>query len=330
MKHPNKKRKSKDEVIIREHFKEGGLFKSIRRGVTNIVKKASSAFNSIGDAIKAIDLEKEIKKPLRFVNNFFEDAKKFTQKIEGEIKNKSDVVRKELEKSVKKLEEIVEKDLKKGFKHTKGIADVIKEFDKMIKFTKSVGPRVENVFFGVGNVFYGIGLTLEGIGKGIGLGFLEIGELLTYLGEFLFTYLICIVKFTTNLWSCFFYYIVELFIQIIYLPIRIMLFLGYAMGLDLYARERQVFEGLYDLSYMAYSLTGYHFMFWPKHIRERCFVCVRLKTDAVAGKASDVDKAFNEKLPEFMQRGIGTIQKGQRHFKEVGAMPSSRPATRVK
>ena len=108
------------------------------------------------------------------------------------------------------------------------------------------------------------------------------------------------------------------------------MFLGYAMGLDLYARERQVFEGLYDLSYMAYSLTGYHFMFWPKHIRERCFVCVRLKTDAVAGKASDVDKAFNEKLPEFMQRGIGTIQKGQRHFKEVGAKPYSKPANRVK
>lgn len=330
MKHPNKKRKSKNELIIREHFKEGGLFKKIRRGVTNIVNKAASAFNSIGDAVKAIDIEKEIKKPLRFVNNFFDDAKKFTQKIERELKNKADDVRKKLDKSVKKIEELVKKDLKKGFDPTKGIDEVIKEFDKMIKFTKSVGPRVENVFFGIGNVFYGIGLTIEGIGKGIGLGFLEIGELLTYLGEFLFTYLICIVKFTTNLWSCFFYYIVELFFQLIYLPIRIILFLGYTMGIDMYARERQVFEGLYDLSYMAYSLTGYHFMFWPKHIRERCFVCVRLKTDAVAKKASDVDQAFNEKLPEFMQRGIGTIQKGQRHFQEVGAMPSSRRATRVK
>ena len=101
MKHPNKKRKSKNEIIIREPFKEG-IFKAIRRAATSIVQKASAAFNSIGDAVKAIDVEKEIKKPLRFVNNFFDDAKKFTQKIEGELKDKADDVRKKLNKSVKK------------------------------------------------------------------------------------------------------------------------------------------------------------------------------------------------------------------------------------
>lgn len=330
MKHHYKKNTINEEVIIKENFQEGIKFKKIGRAIRNVVKKATAAFNSIGDAVKAINIEKEIKKPMRFVNTFFDDAKKVTQKVEKDLKDKSDKVRKELDKSVKQIENVVKKDLKKGFDPTKGIEEVIKEFDKMIKFTKTVGPRVENVFFGIGNVFYGIGLTLEGIGKGIGLGFLEIGELLTYLGEFLFTYLICAVKFTTNLWSCFFYYIIELLLQIIYLPIRIILFLGYSMGIDLYARERQVFEGLTDLSYMFYSVTGYHFMFWPKNIRERCFVCVRLKTDAVSEKANDVDKVFNEKLPEFMQRGIGTIEKAQRHFQEVGAMPSSRSAKRVK
>ena len=104
--------------------------------------------------------------------------------------------------------------------------------------------------------------------------------------------------------------------QILYLPIRILLWCSKQIfGVDLYGRERQGFEGLYDMSYLMYKYTGYHFMYWPKPIRERCFVCVRLKTSAVEWKANQVDKAFTKGLPKEMKKGESSIMQAVEYIK---------------
>lgn len=81
-------------------------------------------------------------------------------------------------------------------------------------------------------------------------------------------------------------------------------------GQDLYDREKQAFDGLYDMSYLMYKYTGYHFMYWPKPIRERCFVCVRLKTSTVSRKAKEVDEKFSKDIPGYIKKGEYTINRG--------------------
>ena len=102
-----------------------------------------------------------------------------------------------------------------------------------------------------------------------------------------------------------------MFLQILYLPVRIMLWCSkHIFGMDLYQREKQAFDGLYDMSYLMYKYTGYHFMYWPKPIRERCFVCVRLKTSTVSRKAKQVDAKFSKDIPGYINKGQTTINRG--------------------
>jgi hypothetical protein len=295
------------DPLLRENFKEG-IFKAIRRAISKAVK----GFASLGDAMKGVNLNKVIVDPVKNeFNSAFNDVTNVFNDIGDDINDMANKTKKSFVKSVNVLRDTIKRSILKTFDPTAGIKDVIKEFNKMVKFFKTVPRRVNNVFDGVGGIFYGIGEIIEGIGKSIGLGFYEIGLLFAYIGEFITTYLECIVKMLVNLWSCFFYYIVEMFLQILYLPVRIMLWVSkHIFGQDLYDREKQAFDGLYDMSYLMYKYTGYHFMYWPKPIRERCFVCVRLKTSTVSRKAKEVDEKFSKDIPGYIKKGEYTINRG--------------------
>lgn len=295
------------DPILREHFKEG-IFKAIGSAINKAVK----GFASLGDALKGVDLNKLVVRPVeKGLNSAFDPVEDAIDDVGDAVKDMADKTKQSFVKSVNVLRDTIKKSILKTFDPTKGINDVISEFNKMVKFFNTVPRRVNNVFDGIGGIFYGIGVTIEGIGKSIGLGFYEIGLLFAYIGEFITTYLECIVKMLINLWSCFFYYIVEMFLQILYLPVRIMLWCSkHIFGIDLYQREKQAFDGLYDMSYLMYKYTGYHFMYWPKPIRERCFVCVRLKTSTVSRKAKQVDAKFSKDIPGYIKKGQTTINRG--------------------
>lgn len=291
--------------FTREGFKEG-LWKKIKKG-----------FKSAGDFFSGVDWNKAINNPVA------DRFKKFGEKIGGafeEMFKKIEQYYKFLEDSNRKTANAIKDAFKrfsfKKFAKSIGIQDLIQGFKDIEKFFETFPKRIDYIFGGIGKIFIGVIQSVEGIFNGIGLGVLQVGELLEYIGEFIFTYLKCSVKMLQNLWGCFFYYIVELCLQILYLPFRIMLFCSKEIfGVDLYGRERQAFEGLYDMSYLMYKYTGYHFMYWPKPIRERCFVCVRLKTSTVEWKANEVDKAFTQGLPREMKRGEFTIMQAVEYIK---------------
>ena len=56
-------------------------------------------------------------------------------------------------------------------------------------------------------------------------------------------------------------------------------------------------------------------MYWPKDIRERCFVCVRLKTSTVEWKAGEVDKTFSKGLPKAIKEGDLQIRQAIEYIK---------------
>jgi hypothetical protein len=90
---------------------------------------------------------------------------------------------------------------------------------------REIGERFKLMGYGIQDIFLGIGDEFLGVGEGLRLGFDDIGLLIEYTGEFILTYCMCGVKYMTNLSNCFFYYMVDICLQIMYLPIRIFLFI---------------------------------------------------------------------------------------------------------
>jgi len=308
-----------DELI--ESFKEPINFKkigrSIARGAKSATKKVKSFAEQQVDFFKKVDWNKAINNPVvdEIEKGWKEVDKAFT-KFGDDMVAVYKFMEDSNRKTMNNVLDVFKKFSLKKFAASLGIHDLIQGFKDMEKFFKTFPKRFKYVFGGVGGIFIGVLETIEGIFNGTFLGIIQTGELIEYVGEFLFTYLKCTVKMLTNLWSCFFYYIVELFLQILYLPVRIMLFVSKQIfGVDLYAREKQAFQGLYDLSYFMYKYTGYHFMYWPKDIRERCFVCVRLKTSTVEWKAGEVDKAFSKGLPKAIKKGDLQIRQAVEYIK---------------
>ena len=82
-------------------------------------------------------------------------------------------------------------------------------------------------------------------------------------------------------------------------------------------RIEQISIAIEKMDTIFYSFFGFHLIYFPKSIREDCFVCKRLKNSAVSKKADDVADTFNKKIPEIMKRGGATqFNRADRQFKE--------------
>jgi hypothetical protein len=200
------------------------------------------------------------------------------------------------------------------------IGDIGKAFrflDVVIDFFHSIPRRVTNLGDGFTNIFDGIGSEFVALGMGIELGFGDIVTLIQYTFEFLMTYIKCGVYFISNIRNCFFYYLLEIVGQIIYLPFRILFWLLNLFGLNVYGIVDKIWSAIDDLDTYIYTSAGFHIVHYPKSIRQQCYVCKRLKVKVLTNKAKDVSDDFKYKIPEIMTRGIATINKGKDQLDSV-------------
>ena len=280
----------------RENFKEG-IFKKGGGGGFKMPKIPSPS-----DILKGVDFSGKVIDPVKKGLN---DG--LVKPVTDGTKNIFDDIKKGFEKDIIKP---FEDNLIKQFKPSKGIDEVIGFFDKkIVPFFNKLPGRLEAIGLGFKDVFFGIGLSVAGLGKGIGLGFEGIATLFIDIGELISTYINCIFKMLINLPFCFFFYVVRVILYIFYLPIAIMLWASKNIfGVDLYSREKQAWSSITELSYICYKYTGYHLIYFPKYIRERCFVCVRLKAERLEDTAEHIDNTFNEKLPAMLKAGQKMIE----------------------
>ena len=94
--------------------------------------------------------------------------------------------------------------------------------------------------------------------------------------------------------------------------------------MDFFAREKQAWEGINMLSYTLFPYLGFHLVHYPKHIRENCYSCVRLKSDVINKKADKVDTTFTEDIPEVLRNASKKLERGGKQFAEVFAYPHVR------
>ena len=160
---------------------------------------------------------------------------------------------------------------------------------------ETVPNRVDNILVGISNIFLGIGnwfkITKEAGG--------EVGKEIQTLADYNFLYfgrwLACFVKFAQNFFKCFVYYLIDFVGKLLYLPVSFGIWVMFTfLGIDLYPHESRLFEGVKALDMFLYGIIGFSILRYPKHIREDCYSCIRLRSQVIRYQAKEVGKTFRK------------------------------------
>ena len=250
--------------------------------------------------IEEFDFNKAIVKPLKdggnkMTENMLRDYNNMVEKLKETAFKINDSAKERAKQANKKQMHFLN-NLKKPFKD---IEKSIKQFgDYFVKFFETINPRFQNLFSGV-EVIFNDGLLgeVQTIGDSMISGFNGIGYLFAATGEIIKNYLVCGVKFLKNIYFCIFFYIIQVVLYILYLPVWLTMWvLKTFIGVDLFWIEERTWNGLEIVDGFLWHWFGFHIIYWPKNVRERCFVCIRLKKKVLKNTAKAVDYNFNERI----------------------------------
>jgi hypothetical protein len=174
--------------------------------------------------------------------------------------------------------------------------------------------RVKDVFEGIGQVFTGIGQEFDAVGEGVALGATDISQLLELVFIFLGSYINCGVYFLVNIKGCLFYYLIEVLGQILYIPVRILVWILSLFHFNLQKQLDIFWTKMEKIDRVVYKYVGFHIIHYPRSIRQKCYVCKRLKTQVISNKADVVKDDFSPdgRIKQFFNKGIDTIRQGGR------------------
>tara|TARA_B100000902_G_scaffold336675_1_gene337094 strand:- start:747 stop:1427 length:681 start_codon:yes stop_codon:yes gene_type:complete len=205
-----------------------------------------------------------------------------------------------------------------------GIAYLVETFKRIICFLASVPKRIQNINAGFENIFNGINAEFDAIGKSFVMGTNSISLLGKYIGEYITTQSKCGFKFASNFFSCVFYYIVDIIIYslktIIYFIVQLVYWIIFAIfNVDISYVEEHIKTAVNKLDSITSTYIGLsiHDISWPKSVRDKCYLCKRLKSSAVKKTAKEVNKTFNEKIPNLFGKSRGIMRRGRHQFEEI-------------
>lgn len=272
-----------------------------------------------------------------------DEVKKAFERIKQSIPNKLNAPINNINREFQSLPKKIETPLKKFMKTavedpikevTNGIDSMIKDFQRIICFMNKSHTRFSNMSAAFDNLFTGIIEEFIALGHAIGLGFSSVSALVYHFGIFLDSYLQCGVKFLSNIFFCFPFYILTIIGQILYLPIRLVLwFLVFFLGINLYPTEKSIWESIKDTNDAIAPFIGFHLIHYPKFIRDNCYTCIRLKKVVLTRQKKKTDKTFTETIPDILSNKDNKrnkIPQALKHFDEVDAMPNARTPKDVK
>jgi hypothetical protein len=187
----------------------------------------------------------------------------------------------------------------------------------VIKFIMTLPQRFANIMTGLLNIFFGVAISLKDVGVISGIVLIDFFIFMEYTWEFVKTYTICSLYFLSNMTRCIFYYIIDIFGILLYLPIRLILYMVYVFGINLYPIETKVWDGLEKLDVFIFGYTGIHIIHWPKSIRDQCYNCKRLKVNIYAGKIMNLVDDFTIKIPAIIIKSIPYLKASLNNLMQV-------------
>jgi len=181
---------------------------------------------------------------------------------------------------------------------------------KNIKTARKIG-------IGISAITAAFALQAAGAKEGSSLAFDDMVLLIKYTFEFIKTHMVCGVFFAKNIRQCILYYVIDAIFQIIYLPIRIFKFFFYVFtgSTMLDDAEKGIVSILDKIDTVWFTFTKFHFLYWPKQVRDDCYNCKRLKVSALGSKARDVADDFTNTLPGMFTRGFGAMHSAMEKLK---------------
>lgn len=160
------------------------------------------------------------------------------------------------------------------------IADVytVAEFTLSLYVFYEVLAHLQTFGEGVVDLVEGTGKEFVGFFEGGGMALRDIITFIITSVFYVSELIICTVKTLQNFPTCFFWYVIQIFGIILYLPFR---FLFWLLGLG--RVEDIIWSKLYDLDKQFYNATGghksndqcsgYHFLHYPCWIVDACYRC---------------------------------------------------------
>jgi len=276
----------------------------------------------------AEDLLKNIVKPVgkifeppteeadKFLKNIPKNVNKGIKGIEDKVNDIPDMIFKPVDKFMKQNVEDPIMNL------IDGIDEMIADFARIVCLINKSPVRFRNLGASFNNIFSGIIEEFIALGYALQLGFNSIASMVYYVFTFVGSYLDCGVKFAQNIFYCLPFYIFDIIRQILYLPIRILLWVfSTFLAIDLYSNEKKVWNGLESMDKILFPYIGFHIIQYPKEVRENCYVCVRLREKVITDKAKEVDETFRKDIPKMLGKSREKLEKGGRQFREVFAYP---------
>jgi len=198
------------------------------------------------------------------------------------------------------------------FKPLKDFGDNMK---KAFGVFQEIGERMKRIKYGFDDIGNGIKNEFKGLGDGLNIGVTDISRLIEYVFIFIGSYITCGVHFITNLKNCLFYYLMDTIGQLMYLPIRITQFLFRIIMpnnkiLDHFINY--IWRKVEKLDKIIYGFVGFHICHWPRGVRERCYVCRRLKQHVIVRQGDRVNDDFSKDgaIAQEFQKGINQAKAG--------------------
>jgi hypothetical protein len=166
-------------------------------------------------------------------------------------------------------------------------------------------------FDGVSRVIVGLGKAFIGTLESLDIIIPDVFDGIITFGTFLLTNIICLARGIGSLPECIFFYIIDTIIQLIYLPIRLILWAVKAfVGINLYLIQDKIFGLAKDFNDFVYGIVGFDLIYWPQYIRNKCYNCKRLKVKVMVNKAQELGDDFMYKVAPKIWPGIEMIMRG--------------------
>ena len=284
------------------------MFDNIKQSILEIIDSITNKFKS---AIQEITggfnvVIQKINEAFNNLNKIFDTIKQSILEIIDNITNKFRVAIKEISDGFN----VVIQKINEWFKIIGDQMNVI--FGKMTDFFNKMAQSFTQMGKGLSDIFTGLFVDgPQGLGEGLSKGFTDIGVLLFWASEYIFSNMKCGVHFIQNLNICISYYILDTIRFILYSPVTFVKWLVWEVGgRDLTDFEDQIWSYIYYLD----VTTGIHAFKYTKAINNRCYNCKRLKVLALKNKSNQINYDFMYNLPPLLNKGADKMKKGGDEF----------------
>lgn len=171
---------------------------------------------------------------------------------------------------------------------------------------------ITEVVMGIKDIFLGLAREFQEFPQGAYYFGVHVAIFIQYLGVFMFTNLFCAMQMIQNFTSCFFWYALDIFGKILYLVPQVFILFFSLLGVPARDIEKQIWDGLESLDRIVVDASGYHLIHFPKSIRDKCYNCKRLSTNALIGRAADAFEDINDPILPLMTGGLVDMFNGAR------------------